>query len=66
MVCDEPISALDGSVQAGPGGNLLGQLKESLGLTMLLIAHDLSMVRYISDRMAVMYLGSLIELRTAR
>ena len=64
VVCDEPISALDVSVQAQVV-NLLGELKESLGLTMLFIAHDLSMVRYVSDRMAVMYLGSLIELGPA-
>jgi oligopeptide/dipeptide ABC transporter ATP-binding protein len=44
---------------------LLGELKESLGLTMLFIAHDLSMVRYVSDRMAVMYMGSLVELGSA-
>jgi oligopeptide/dipeptide ABC transporter ATP-binding protein len=61
IVCDEPISALDVSVQAQVV-NLLGELKESLGLTILFIAHDLSMVRYVSDRIAVMYLGSLIEL----
>ena len=61
VVCDEPISALDVSVQAQVV-NLLGELKESMGLTMLFIAHDLSMVRYVSDRMAVMYLGSMIEL----
>ena len=61
VVCDEPISALDVSVQAQIVG-LLGELKESLGLTILFIAHDLSMVRYLSDRMAVMYLGSLIEI----
>ena len=64
VVCDEPISALDVSVQAQVV-NLLGELKESLGLTMLFIAHDLSMVRYISDRMAVIYLGSLIQLGQA-
>ena len=61
VVCDEPISALDVSVQAQVV-NLLAELKAALGLTLLFIAHDLSMVRYVSDRMAVMYLGSLIEL----
>lgn len=60
VVCDEPISALDVSVQAQIV-RLLGELKASLGLTLLFIAHDLSMVRYLSDRMAVMYLGSLVE-----
>jgi oligopeptide/dipeptide ABC transporter ATP-binding protein len=60
IVCDEPISALDVSVQAQIV-RLLGELKTTLGLTMLFIAHDLSMVRYVSDRMAVMYLGSLAE-----
>ena len=64
VVCDEPISALDVSVQAQVI-NLLGELKESLGLTLLFIAHDLSMVRYVSDRIAVMYLGSMIELGPA-
>jgi len=61
VICDEPISALDVSVQAQVV-NLLEELKDSMGLTVLFIAHDLSMVRYVSDRMAVMYLGSLVEL----
>ncbi len=64
VVCDEPISALDVSVQAQVV-NLLDELKESMGLTLLFIAHDLSMVRYVSDYMAVMYLGSLVEVGPA-
>jgi oligopeptide/dipeptide ABC transporter ATP-binding protein len=64
VVCDEPISALDVSVQAQIV-RLLGELKSSLGLTMLFIAHDLSMVRYVSDRIAVMYLGALVEIGAA-
>jgi oligopeptide transport system ATP-binding protein len=64
IVCDEPISALDVSIQAQII-NLLQQLQEDLQLTYLFIAHDLSMVRYISTRGAVMYLGKLMELTTS-
>ena len=64
IVCDECVSALDVSIQSQII-NLLEELKESENLTYLFISHDLSVVRYISDRIGVMYLGNLVELGTA-
>ncbi|MBO5528067.1 MAG: ATP-binding cassette domain-containing protein [Bacilli bacterium] len=64
LICDEPISALDVSIRAQVL-NLLNEIKEEMGLTMIFIAHDLSVVKYFCDRIGVMYFGEMVELATS-
>ncbi len=64
VIGDEPVSALDVSIQAQVV-NLLGELKQDFGLTLVIVAHDLAVIRHMSDRAAVMYLGEVVELAAA-
>ena len=64
LIADEPISALDVSIQAQVI-NLLNELRDQLGLTILFIAHDLSVVKYFSDRIGVMYYGNMVEMASS-